>query len=60
MGIDGFINFLSQFGINIDNADVIRIFNNIDLIDGHKFIFIIFFLSIFSYYFSKQVTKEYK
>ena len=60
MGIDGFINFLSKFGISIENPDVIRIFNNIDLVDGHKFIFIIMFLSIFSYYFSKQVTKEYK
>jgi len=60
MGMDGFINFLSNFGVSIDNVDVVRIFNNIDLIDGHKFIFIILFLSIFSYYFSKQVTKDFK
>ena len=60
MGMDGFINFLSNFGVSIDNVDVVRIFNNIDLIDGHKFIFIILFLSIFSSFFSKQVTKDFK
>ena len=60
MGMDDFINFLSNFGVSIDNVDVVKIFNNIDLIESHKFIFVILFLSIFSYYFSKQVIKDYK
>lgn len=60
LGLNEFIDLLSQVGVNIDNADVVRIFNNIDMINGHKFIFIIFFLSLFSLYFTKQIFKDYK
>ncbi len=60
IGLESFIDLLSQVGVSIDNTDVVRIFNNIDMIDGHKFIFIFCFLSLFSLYFTKQIFKEYK
>ena len=58
MGLDEFILFLSNIGISVDNADVLRIFNNIDSINGHKFIFIFFIFFFVARYFSKIITKE--
>lgn len=58
MGLDEFILSLSNIGISVDNADVLRIFNNIDSINGHKFIFIFFMFFFVARYFSKIITKE--
>ncbi len=58
MGLDEFILSLSNIGISIDNADVLRIFNNIDSINGHKFIFIFLIFFFVARYFSKIITKE--
>ena len=58
MGLDEFIVSLLNIGISVDNPDVLRIFNNIDSINGHKFLFIFLIFFFVARYFSKVINKE--
>mgnify|MGYP001209782010 FL=1 len=39
-GVDGFLNILSNLGLDISNGDVLNIIKKVELIDSHKFLFV--------------------
>ena len=58
MGIENFLNFLSTFGLDVTNYDVLRIFNNIESVDTHKILFAFLVSIICTYWIYSILTKR--